>query len=242
MRVTISYRAVELGLSVVWLGVITAVFAVLPMVFAVKVGRFIDRGNDARTAWIGGGLMVVACAGFALWQSLAALLVFTAVLGIGHLHAGHQPAGAVRAPRRPGAMDRMVGNYMVANAVGQGIGPVYRGLGRRLRQHPADAVPVHDRARLRVTDVRRLVLAAARAAAAAEARRAASRCRCSEIARIPGIKLIFFVSVVTVAAQDLIVVYLPASGAERACRSTSSACCWRCARWPRWSRASSMRG
>src|SRR5207244_5408214 len=37
----------------------------------------------------------------------------------------------------------------------------------------------------------------------------------SEIARIPGLKLIFFVSVVTVAAQDLIVVYLPALGTER---------------------------
>jgi predicted MFS family arabinose efflux permease len=37
----------------------------------------------------------------------------------------------------------------------------------------------------------------------------------AEIARIPGLKLIFFVSVVTVAAQDLIVVYLPALGTER---------------------------
>src|SRR6267143_5541095 len=65
VRVTISYRAVELGLSVVWLGVITAAFAILPMLFAVKVGRFIDRGNDARTAWAGGALMAVACAGLA---------------------------------------------------------------------------------------------------------------------------------------------------------------------------------
>src|SRR5436190_23841382 len=62
MRITTSYRAVELGLSVVWLGIITAFFAVLPMLTAVKIGRFIDRGNDARTAWIGGRLPVIACA------------------------------------------------------------------------------------------------------------------------------------------------------------------------------------
>jgi MFS family permease len=36
-----------------------------------------------------------------------------------------------------------------------------------------------------------------------------------EIARLPGIRAIFFVSVVTVAAQDLIVVYLPLLGQER---------------------------
>src|SRR5258707_11867544 len=63
MRITTSYRAVELGLSVVWLGIITAFFAAPPMVTAVKICPFIDRGNDARTAWIGGGLPVAARAG-----------------------------------------------------------------------------------------------------------------------------------------------------------------------------------
>jgi MFS family permease len=37
----------------------------------------------------------------------------------------------------------------------------------------------------------------------------------AEIARIPGIRAIFFVSVVSVAAQDLIVVYMPLLGSER---------------------------
>src|SRR5262249_56433001 len=67
-RITVSYRAVELELSVVWLGIITAFFAILPMLFAVKVGRFIDRGNDARVAWFGGIVLVVACARFAISQ------------------------------------------------------------------------------------------------------------------------------------------------------------------------------
>ena len=50
VRVTTSYRAVELGLSVVWLGVITTAIAVLPLLLAVKVGRYIDQGNETRTA------------------------------------------------------------------------------------------------------------------------------------------------------------------------------------------------
>src|SRR5262245_31333031 len=85
VRVTISYRVLELGLSEAWLGVITAAFAVLPMVLAVTVGRFIDRGNEAQTAWIGGGLMVAASLGFWVWQVVPAILLFTAVLGLGHL-------------------------------------------------------------------------------------------------------------------------------------------------------------
>jgi len=52
LRVTTSYRAVELDLSIVWLGVISATYAIFPIFLAVWVGRFIDRGNDAVTLWI----------------------------------------------------------------------------------------------------------------------------------------------------------------------------------------------
>jgi hypothetical protein len=50
IRVTTSYRTIELELPVVWLGVISASFALLPVFSAVALGRFIDRGNDARAA------------------------------------------------------------------------------------------------------------------------------------------------------------------------------------------------
>src|SRR5262249_59374962 len=83
MRITTSYRAVELGLSVVWLGIITAFFAVLPMLTAVQIGRFIDRGNDARTAWIGGGPLVIPRAGFALGATLVLTFFFTRVRATG---------------------------------------------------------------------------------------------------------------------------------------------------------------
>ena len=69
VRVTTSYRAIELHLPVVLIGVISAVFAILPIFLAVWVGRYMDRGNDAQAAWIGSGLLVLACAGFRLFAS-----------------------------------------------------------------------------------------------------------------------------------------------------------------------------
>jgi hypothetical protein len=47
VRVTTSYRAIELKLPVIWLGIISATFAILPIIFAVQVGRYLDRGKDA---------------------------------------------------------------------------------------------------------------------------------------------------------------------------------------------------
>ncbi len=99
-RITTSYRVVELGLPVVWLGVIAATYAILPVVLALWIGRVMDRGHDALVAWIGCGLLVAGCAGlFVSYSSALFLLVSTAVLGTGHLfiiakngHAGRKHA------------------------------------------------------------------------------------------------------------------------------------------------------
>src|SRR5438105_4731217 len=64
VRVTTSYRAVELGISVVGIGIIAAAFSILPIAMAVALGRYIDKGNDARAVWYGAALMMVGCAGF----------------------------------------------------------------------------------------------------------------------------------------------------------------------------------
>src|SRR5438067_2347610 len=213
-RITTSYRALELGLSVVWLGAITAAFAILPMVFAVKIGRSIDRGHDARTAWIGGALLVIACAGFSLWQSLIGLFLFTAILGIAHLHLVISQQVLCTRSDSPGAMERMLGNYMVANAIGQGVGPYLVGWAGG-----SSSIPPTDMLFLVALGAAVLTLASALLlrpgkvpAARAEG---AKPLPVREIASIPGIRVIFFLSVVTVAAQDLIVVYLPVLGAER---------------------------
>src|SRR5829696_436430 len=58
-RVTTSYRAIELGLSVVWVGAIATVFALFP---------------------IG-----MACAGLVVSDQAATLFAWTSVLGVGHL-------------------------------------------------------------------------------------------------------------------------------------------------------------
>ena len=63
VRVTTSYRAIELDLPVVWLGVISATFAIPPTLLAVWVGRLLDRGYDAQAAWFGSLVIVLVCGG-----------------------------------------------------------------------------------------------------------------------------------------------------------------------------------
>ena len=187
LRVTTSYRAVELDLSIIWLGVISATFAIFPIFLAVSVGRFIDRGHDATTAWIGSGLIAVAAAGFTFFASAEALLAFTAVLGTGHLFMmAAQQMLCVRSGG-PAAMDRVFGNYGGGGG-GPGPGAVHRRLGRRRRHAAADRPPVRHRTRHRHRDIRDRTdhPAGARAAASRRAGHVMSvKARCASPASAP---------------------------------------------------------
>jgi len=123
MRVTTSYRVVELDLPVIWLGIISSTYAILLAFIALRLGRFIDRGHDALATWIGAGLTVVACAGLLVsGTSKTLLLGSTALLGIGNLFTiVSQQMLCVRCSG-PRSRESVFGNFMVACAVGQGLG------------------------------------------------------------------------------------------------------------------------
>jgi MFS family permease len=213
-RVTTSYRAVELGLSVLWLGVITAAIAILPLLFAVKVGRYIDQGNETMTAKIGAGLICVACGGFALWSSLAGLLFFTAILGLGHLMLVISQQILCATDPTPGALERNIGNYMVSNAIGQGLGPYIVGyVGGDASIPPTQwlFVAAFIASFIMFAAALFLQLGGPRKPKADKSPPMPLR----EILSLPGIRVMLFVGITVVSAQDLIVVYLPFLGAER---------------------------
>jgi predicted MFS family arabinose efflux permease len=214
LRVTTSYRAVELDLSIIWLGVISATFAIFPIFLAVWVGRFIDRGNDAVTAWTGSGLIAVAAAGFAVFPSAAALLAFTAVLGTGHLFMMAAQQMLCLRSGGPRAMDKVFGNYMVAAAIGQGLGPFIVGWAGGAATLP----PTH-----RLFTIA-LIVAVVTFAIALTIRPARALPHHTEggalvpvtaLLRQPGVSAVIVAGVFIVTAQDLVVIYLPILGAER---------------------------
>jgi MFS family permease len=214
VRITTTYRAVELDLSVIWIGIITAVYAVLPIGIGVPVGRFIDRGYDAATTWIGGGLLVVGCAGFVLLPNLPGILLSTAIIGTAHLlFVVSQQIQCTRCGTGPGAMERAIGSYMVANAAGQGVGPYIVGLAGGSASVPPTQYLFALGAGGAVVTLACAFLTRSTGAHKLPPERAKPPLR--ELLFAPGLTAIILVSIVTVVAQDLIVVYLPLLGADR---------------------------
>lgn len=216
VRVTTSYRAIELNLPVVWLGIISATFAILPIIFAVQVGRYLDRGKDAQAVWFGATLLVIVCAGFRYAAgSLGGLLVLTALLGISHiLIMASQQMLCVRCCTGPRGRDTAFGNYVIASAVGQGLGPyLVAWAGGSATLPPTDRLFTIG-----------LIVSLASLATAAFIRPSATQpahAKNKEVVplqmllRQRGLMAYLVASVITMAAQDLVTIYLPLLGAEK---------------------------
>jgi MFS family permease len=215
IRITTSYRAIELGLPVLWLGIIATGFAVVPAVMALQVGRWIDRGNDAKATWIGAALVLVACIGFWLWpRSAMHLLAFTVLLGFGHMFAmaGHQML-AVRAGRVR-SRESALGYYMVAASIGQGLGPFVVGwLGGAAALPPTERLFAIGLGAATVSLVVALLIRPD--PATPKKYRSGDVVPIKDLLRLRGFPAVMVSSIVTITAQDLLVIYLPALGAER---------------------------
>jgi predicted MFS family arabinose efflux permease len=215
VRVSTSYRSVELELNVVWLGAISAAFAILPIFVALKVGRFIDRGYDAHSAWIGSTLLLASCVCLWLWPISAwHLLAFTIMLGTGHMFMMAAQQMLTLRSASPRKRESAFGYFMVAISIGQGVGPLIVGwVGRGTTVAPTNelfAIGV-------VAAAFCLVFALALRPKPRTTQRADSGppTAVMELLRVPGLLPVLIASVVTVTASDLLIIYLPLLGADR---------------------------
>ena len=215
VRITTSYRAIELELPVVSLGIISATFAVPPTLLAVWVGRLLDRGLDAQVAWIGSGVFVLTGVGFYFFSdSLAALLLLTALFGVGHLFTmAAQQMLCVRCSG-PRGRDTAFGNYVVSSAIGQGLGPY-------LIAWMGGTASVPPTGKLFGIALIIAVLSLATAAAIRPAPKHLRPERAREIVplrtllRQRGLMAVITASVITITSQDLLTIYLPLLGADQ---------------------------
>ncbi len=217
LRVTISYRAVEIGLPSIWVGIIAGASAVLPMLLAVTVGRYVDRGHDLITAKTGAYLMVASCIGLRFSPALAVeLIASTVVLGMGHLllMVSHQML-VIRSAGNDLSRETAFGHYMVATAFGQGAGPLIVGLlGGAQRLPPTRMLFA---AAFLLATFGLFLASQLRASRQPAASKAAGGPLTSlpDLLRTRGVPTLMIASIITVATQDLLVIYLPLLGTER---------------------------
>jgi MFS family permease len=127
-RPVTSYRALALGADPRAVGLITAAFALVPLVVALPLGRAADRWRPGYLLAGGIALASVACALLGLAGTLPGLALASAVLGLGHLALTLAGQSLIALQSADALHDRDFGLYAAAASLGQLIGPALAGL------------------------------------------------------------------------------------------------------------------
>jgi MFS family permease len=128
IRPMVSYQALDLGAGEFELGAIASAYAVLSLVLAVPIGRWVDRWGEPRFVVVGSAVIALVALWLVWADSLLALAASQAALGMGHIMTvvGAQALIANRGdPRR---RDTRFGMFTVVVSLGQLAGPAVGGL------------------------------------------------------------------------------------------------------------------
>lgn len=209
LRITTSYRALEVGLSPAAIGVLTGVFGLGPVLLAVAIGRMNDRRGEAMSSLAGSLAALAAGVGFlVLPASFGTLLLLSAVLGIAQMLQVSALQLTVTRCATDGNHDRPIAYFMLAVTLGQVVGPLLVGIGTPVGQlYPGDELVwyalVPGLLMLGGSVALKLVLPSG--VRSPDERSVSMRA----LLGTPGLVLIVLTASLTVTANDLLMVYYP---------------------------------
>jgi MFS family permease len=219
-RPVTSYRALALGADERVIGLITASFAVVPLVVAVPLGRVADRRRPVGMLAAGVVILTASYLLLGLAGSLAELALWSALLGLGHLALILAAQSLIAQQSEDRQHDRDFGLMAAAVSLGQLVGPALGGLVLSAGAAPDGSLEgATTRAFLVAAGLAALALPACFGTGAARAGRdpgagAGRPMRAADIVRSPGVPAGMFASVAILAAVDIITAYLPVIGED----------------------------
>ncbi|SDN96455.1 Major Facilitator Superfamily protein [Cryobacterium flavum] len=128
MRPMVSYKAISIGANNAELGLIASSFAVLSLLVAVSIGRWVDRWGEPRFV-IAGAVIILSVAVGLIWiDSIWALAASQAILGLGHILSVVATQALVANRGDPKKRNGRFGMFTVIVSLGQLVGPAGGGL------------------------------------------------------------------------------------------------------------------
>lgn len=124
-RAATSYLSIGIGLDATHIGILSASYALLPVLLTVQIGQIAAMRSGRTAIVIGATLIALAIAGLT-WapQAFWTMVAFTTVLGVGQtLAMTALQTIAIRASGRHNR-DMVLGNTSMAIALGHALGPV----------------------------------------------------------------------------------------------------------------------
>lgn len=214
VRPMVSYRALELGADAFLVGFIGSAFAIAPLIFAIVMGKWVDRGRDGTALLIGSSVSMLVTIALVLVESLPFLFLAMPLLGIGHLFAmlGGQTMIANRSEDKK--YEKNFGLLTFYASVGHAFGPFVGGI-----LADRGGIEVEENSAL-IFAVVLFVLAALSVIPLAKKGKILQRdeqlsgSAVKKVLAVKGYKSAIFVAGSSTAVVDVILIFLPVLGRE----------------------------
>jgi MFS family permease len=220
VRPFITYRALEINAGATAIGLIGAIYALFPVLLALKFGSWVGKYGEGKFIVFGNIYLILSCTSLIFANNIVVLAAATAFAGLSHLAlmVGGQTMVALRSAKSD--YNRLFGYYTFSASLGHTFGPVVAGL---LAGSLSNGMPKHSNyafffaialstiAILPTWNWRR----SAPTVKAAEAQSNTWAAAKSMLSR-KEISFAVFISMAVSSTLDLIVIFLPLLGKERA--------------------------
>jgi MFS family permease len=127
VRPIVTYKALELGADAALVGIIGATFALAPLIFAIRIGQFVDKGRAGIALTAGSVTLALTTLALLFIDSIPLLMVATPALGMGHLLV--MVGGQTMIANRSGSelYEKNFGLLTFYASLGHGLGPLFGG-------------------------------------------------------------------------------------------------------------------
>lgn len=218
MRPMITYHALENGASSYQIGLIAALYALVPLLIAVPMGRWVGRFGEVPLLVLGCFSFIALSLSFTRINNIAGIAAITSLAGIAHLSnvAASQSMVANRSSNE--RQDHNFGYFSFATSSGHTFGPILGGI----IAGSTGALPRSSSSAFIFAAFLALIALLPFIAnrkfhqpKSAQDRLIAENIRAREVLARPGIKPAVWASLAVSATNDVLIVLLPLLGSER---------------------------
>ncbi len=215
VRPIVTYKSIELGADATWIGVIGAAWAVAPLLLAIPIGRFVDKGKDGLALFAGASTLLLVSIAMPFINNVPLIMLAMTVMGMGHLLV--MVGGQTMIANRSGSAkyERDFGLFTFYASLGHALGPLAGGwLADTGEGQINTAAPFWFSAVIFALGVAASISLAKNSTPKHSERKDAAKVTAREVLALPKFKSAIYTASASTSVVDVLLIFLPLLGTQ----------------------------
>jgi MFS family permease len=215
VRPIVTYKSIELGADATWIGVIGAAWAVAPLLLAIPIGRFVDKGKDGLALFAGAATLFVVSIAMPFINNVPLIMLAMTVMGMGHLLV--MVGGQTMIANRSGSAkyERDFGLFTFYASLGHALGPLAGGwLADTGEGQINTAAPFWFSAVIFALGVAASISLAKNSTPKHSEQKDAAKVTAREVLALPKFKSAIYTASASTSVVDVLLIFLPLLGTQ----------------------------